>query len=141
MERDLQVHTDDINFLNAELRHVVQFFRGLEREPCDVFFGWSWRAERDKPEPMMKSVKVQLLDLEAEVRRAEDAGLGQFGSDDVWISFEGPALKFQFCHHGGIHLFHSEQNGITEHFRARWQDAGLSPKEFEKLNDTDWLPV
>lgn len=141
VERDLQVHTDDFGFLSAELRYVVDFFRELGHEQCHLFFGWSWLAKSDKPDLMMKSMIVSVLAIEAEIRGAEDAGLGNFGRDDIWVSIEGHALEFQFCHHGGIHLFQPERNDITRHFLARWRGAGLSPKEFEKASDSEWLPT
>lgn len=69
MEHDLQFHSDDVEFLRAELRHVVEFFGELGLKQCDVFFGWSWRAERDNPDPCMKSMNIALLDVEAEPGR------------------------------------------------------------------------
>lgn len=142
MERDLQVHTEDIDRLRAELGHVVEFFRGLGYERCDVFFGWAWSSERDKSDLAMKSVNIPLLDLNAEVRRAEDVGLGDFGRDDVWVSFEGRALKIQFCHHEGIHLLYAEPDEITRHFLDRWRAEGLDPKEFEKADGgSEWRPA
>lgn len=142
MERDIQVHNEDIDRLRAELRHIVEFFRGLGCERCDVFFGWAWSTERDKADLAMKTVNTPLLDLDAEVRRAEDDGLGNFGGDDVWVSFEGRAPKFQFCHHEGIHLFYSEPDEVTGHFRDRWRAEGLDPWEFEKADaGSDWQRV
>lgn len=145
MERDLQVHSEDIDRLRAELGHVVEFFGGLGCERCDVGFGWAWSTEPDesgKSELAMWDVNIPLHDLDAEVRRAEDAGLGNFGGDDVWVSFEGRALKFQFCHHEGIHLFYSEPDEVTGHFRDRWRAEGLDPWEFEKADDTsEWRRV
>ena len=142
MERDLQVHTEDIDRLRAELDHVVEFFGGLGYERCDVFFGWAWSSERDKSDLAMKSVNIPLLDLNGEVRRAEDAGLGKFGRDDVWISFEGSALMVQFCHHEGVHLFYSDPDEITRHFLDRWRAEGLDAAEFERADDrSDWRPA
>jgi hypothetical protein len=142
MQRDLQVHPENVERLNAELGHIVEFFRGLGDERCDVFFGWAWRSERDKSDLAMKSVNIPLLDLKAEVGRAEDAGLGNFGRDDVWVSFEGRALKIQFCHHEGIHLLYAEPDEITQHFLEHWRAEGLDPGEFEKADGgSDWRPA
>jgi hypothetical protein len=142
MERDLQVHTEDIDRLRAELGHVVEFFRGLGYDRCDVFFGWAWTTDRDQSDLAMKSVNIPLLDLTAQVGRAEDAGLGNFARDDVWVSFEGCALKIQFCHHEGIHLFYAEPDEITRHFLDRWRTEGLNPEEFEKADGgSDWRPA
>jgi hypothetical protein len=142
MERDLQVHTEDVDRLRAELGHVVEYFRGLGYERCDVFFGWAWSTERDEPDLAMKSVDIPLLDLDDEVRRAEDAGLGNFGRDDVWISFEGRALEIQFCHHEGVHLLYAEPDEITRHFLDRWRAEGPDPTEFEKAGGgSDWRPA
>jgi|GEM_PF-5259606 len=135
MERDLQVHSEDIDRLRAELAHVVEFFRGLGYTRCDVLFGWAWSTERDRSDLSMKSVNIPLLELDAEVRRAEDAGLGNFAMDDVWVSFEYRALKVQFCHHSGIHLSYPEPDDITERFFTRWQAEGLDPIEYEKTDD------
>jgi hypothetical protein len=141
MERDLHVHNEDIDRLRSELCHVVEFFRGMGHERCDVFFGWAWRDEQDETDLAMKSMNIPLLDLNAEVREAEAAGLGNFGGDDVWVSFEGLALKIQFCHHEGIHLSYSEPDEMTRHFLDRWQAGGLDPKEFEKPDGgSDWRP-
>jgi hypothetical protein len=142
MERDLQVHTEDIDRLRAELGHVVEFFRGMGYECCDVLFGWAWRTERERSDLAMKSVNISLLDLDTEVRGAEDAGLGNFGRDDVWLSFEGRTLQVQFCHHKGIHLSYAEPDEITWHFLDRWRAEGLDPKEFQKADaGADWQPA
>ena len=142
MERDLQFHTEDVDRLRAELRHVAGFFRRLGHERCDVLFGWAWRDERDRSDLAWKAVNIPLSDLDAAVRREEDAGLGEFGRDDVWISFEGLALDLQFCHHGGFHLHFSEPDAITRHFLDRWRAEGLGPQEFEKEDGgSAWRPA
>jgi hypothetical protein len=142
MERDLQVHTGDIDRLRAELGHVVEFFRRLGYERCDLFFGWAWSTDRDNSDLAMESMSIPLIEVNAQVRRAEDAGLGNFGRDDVWISFEGQASKVQFCHHEGIHLHYTEPDEITRHFLDRWRAEGLDPKAFEKADGgSDWRPT
>jgi len=98
MDRDIQVHTQDRDRLKAELQHLVDRFRGLGYERCDVFFGWAWRTGRDESDIAWKRVNVELSDVAAEIERAEADGLGEFGGDDVRITFEGRALEFQFCH-------------------------------------------
>jgi hypothetical protein len=135
MERDLQIHTESVERLRAELIYVAGYFMGLGHADCDVLFGYAWRSARDDPELSWKSVRLPLGELDAEIRDAEDAGLGNFARDDVWLSFEDPELKVQFCHHSGIHLSFSEPNDITEHFFSRWQAAGLDPIEWEKTED------
>jgi len=135
MERDLQVHTEDVDCLRAELAYVVEFFRDLGFGRCDVLFGWAWSTERDKSELSWKRVNIPLLELDAEIRRAEDAGLGKLGNDDVWVSFEGRNLKVQFCHHSGIHLAYPDPDKITESFFTRWQSEGLAPIEYERTED------
>ncbi len=138
MERDLQIHSEDDDRLRAELAHVVEFFHELGHERCAMFFGWAWTGP-DKTRLAMKTRDIPLLDLDAEIRRAEDAGLGHFAQDDVWVEFKGFTLKFQFCHHGGIHLFYSEPNELTRHFHDRWQAEGLEPMEFEKAQGaSEW---
>src|SRR5262245_26768590 len=129
MDRDLQIHTEDVDRLRAELAYVVEFFRGLGHVPCDLLFGFAWRIEADKPDLSWKSIRIPLLDLDKEIRRAEDAGLGSFARDDLWVSFEGRALKVQFCHHSGVHLSYPEPDHITEQFCTRWQAEGLDPVE------------
>ena len=132
MERDLQIHSEDVDRLRAELAHFVEFFSTMGYERCEVFFGWAWKSETDETDLAMKSLDVPLLELDAEIRRAEAAGLGNFAQDDVWVEFEGLPLKFQFCHHGGIHLQYSEPNEITRHFHDSWRAEELDPWEFEK---------
>ena len=142
MKRDIQIHTRDRDRLRAELRHLVERFHGLGYERCDVLFGWAWRAGRDDPEIAWKRVSIDLADVIAEVERAENDGLGTFGGDDVWITFEGRALQFQFCHHGGVHLFFSEPDEETRHFWNRWSEAGLDPLEYEKAEGSkSWQRV
>jgi hypothetical protein len=135
MERDLQIHTESVDRLRAELAYVAGYFIGLGYTDCNVLFGFAWRCARDDPELSWKSVRLLLIELDAEIRKAEDAGLGSFAHDDVWVSFEDLELKVQFCHHSGIHLSFSEPNDIAEHFFSRWQAAGLAPIEWEKTED------
>jgi len=142
MERDVQIHSKDVDRLRAELAHVVAYFHELGYERCAMFFGWAWQKMADKPGLGMKSLDIPLLELDAEIRRAEDAGLGNFTEDDVSVEFKGLTLKFQFCHHGGIHLFYSEPNAITRHFHDRWQAEQLEPMEFEKAEaSSEWQSV
>lgn len=135
MDRDLQIHTEDTCRLRSELTYIVEFFRTMGYERCDLLFGWAWRTESDQADLSFKRLNIPLLELDAEVRRAEDAGLGNFAEDDVWVSFEGQALKVQFCHHSGIHLSYPDPNDITEQFFSRWHAEGLHPVEFEKTAD------
>jgi hypothetical protein len=142
MDRDIQVHTQDRDRLKAELQHLVDRFRGLGYERCDVFFGWAWRTGRDESDIAWKSVNVELSDVAAEIERAEADGLGEFGGDDVCITFEGRALEFKFCHHGGLHLFFSEPDEDTQHFWGRWKAEGLEPSQYEKAEgSSDWRRV
>jgi hypothetical protein len=135
VERDLQVHSEDVDRLRAELAFVVEFFRAMGYGRCDVFFGWAWTTDQGDSDLLMKGANIPLVDLDAEVRRAENAGLGNFGQDDVWVSFEGLPVKVQFCHHSGIHLSYTEPDDITERFFTRWQAGGLNPVENEKTED------
>ena len=121
MKRDVQIHTRDRDRLRVELRHLVERFHGLGYERCDVLFGWAWRAGRDDPEIAWKRVNIDLADV---------------------ITFEGRALQFQFCHHGGVHLFFSEPDEETRHFWNRWSEAGLDPLEYEKAEGSkSWQRV
>lgn len=134
MERDLQVHSEDVSRLRQELVHVVEFFRGKGCERCDVLFGWAWRTSSDTSGLAWRSLEIPLLKLVDEIHEAERAALGEFAGDDVFVTFAGCDLKLQFCHESGIHLFFSEPNETTLHFLNRWQAAGLSPAEFEKAD-------
>jgi hypothetical protein len=135
MERDLQIHAESVDRLRAELTYVAGYLIGLGCTDCDVLFGFAWRSASDDLELSWKSVHLPLVELDAEIRKAEDAGLGFFARDDVWVSFEDRELKIQFCHHSGIHLSFSEPDDITEHLFSRWQAAGLDPIEWEKTED------
>jgi hypothetical protein len=142
MEYDLQIHTEDTARLWAELDHVVEFFRGLGHERCDVYFGWAWTIDRDKPDLSWKEATIPLTELHTEIKKAEDAELGRFAGDDAWLNFEGENLEFQFCHHDGVHLFYSEPGGITNYFQARWRDEGLEPEVFERADEkATWQPA
>jgi hypothetical protein len=135
MERDLQIHTESVDCLRAELIVVIDYFVGLGHVECDALFGFAWRAVPDKPELSWKAVHIPLIELDAEIRKAEAAGLGNFSRDDVWVKLDDQSIKIQFCHHSGIHLSYSEPNLMADHFFARWQAAGLSPMEWEKTED------
>lgn len=142
MQRDLQIHTEDIDRLRTELRHMVEYFRRLGCKRCEVFFGWAWRTDRDGTDLLMKSMDIPPLDLIGEIQRAEDAGLGGFGRDDVTISFEGCTVNVQFCHHRGVHLQYTEPDDITRHLLERWRTEGLDPTEFERSDDgSEWRPI
>ena len=79
----------------------------------------------------VKRLHFPLTELEAEVRKPEDAGLGEFGRDDVTIQF--PPLDEEFCfyHHEGIHLKFSPPSQVADDFLARWTSASLSPWDRE----------
>ena len=142
MQRDLQFHSEETDRLRAELRHMVEYFRRLGHERCEVFFGWAWKTDRDGTDLLMKGMNVPLPDLIGEIQRAEDAGLGRFGDDDVSLAFEGCPVNVEFCHHEGVHLKFVERDEITRHFLERWRAQGLSPAEFERADDgSEWRPT
>jgi hypothetical protein len=134
MERDIQIHTEDVDRLRAELEYVCGYFREIGHKECDLLFGFAWRSEADES-ISWKNVRIPVVEVNAEIRNAENAGLGNFARDDLWVAIDDRALKVQFCHHSGIHLSFSQPDEITEHFFARWEAEGLNPIEWEKTED------
>jgi hypothetical protein len=58
-----------------------------------VVFGWHWGIDYPARAPW-KAMCVAFSDLETEIQKPEDAGLGEFGRDDVIISI--PPLEWDF---------------------------------------------
>src|SRR5262249_20390938 len=104
--------------------HLIQYLQELGHDRCELVFGWHWGLEYPPGRPW-ETLDVALADLEAEVRRPEDAGLGALGGDDVTIRVPGLACEFLFCHHSDIHLKFAHPSDVADAFAARWSRAGL----------------
>lgn len=130
MNRDISIHAVTQDILRAELLHLISYFRELGHEQCEVVFGWHWGMDYPLKAPW-ETLHFPLAELEAEVRKPEDAGLGEFGRDDVTIRFPLLDAEFCFCHHGGIRLKFSPPSQVAEDFLKRWTLAGLSPRDRE----------
>jgi hypothetical protein len=128
MAREISVHEVAQDVLRAEMRHLIQYLRDRGHEHCELVFGWHWGMEYPKGTPWA-TMHIPLAELETEVQKPEDAGLGEFGGDDVTIRVPPLDCEFLFCHHEGIHLTFSQPGQVAEDFRARWTSAGLTPKE------------
>jgi hypothetical protein len=128
MAREISVHEVAQDVLRAELRHVVQYFRDLGHEQCELVFGWHWGMDYPPAAPW-RTMHVPLANVETEVRKPEDAGLGEFGRDDVTVRVPPLDCEFLFCHHWGIHLTFSQPGQVAKDFLAHWTSAGLAPVE------------
>jgi hypothetical protein len=128
MAREISIHEVDDDILRDELRSLVRYFRDLGHERCDVLFGWRWGMDYYPNAPWEK-VSIPLAELESEIRKVEDAGLGRLGGDDLFVTIPRLDGEFCFCHHEGIHLVFSEAGQTTADFLDRWCSAGLVPVE------------
>jgi hypothetical protein len=128
---DLQIHTESLASLCAELDHVVDYNGKLGFNECELLFGWAWRTIPDKPDLSWRNIRIPTSEIGSAIQQAEAAGLGKFGHDDVWITFNERIPEFQFCHHSGVHLSYFEGCEITKHFQNRWRTLGLNPIERE----------
>ena len=114
--------------LEAELAFVVAHFQSLGVERCTVLFGFAW-GERF-PEPGWTALDLSLDALITEVARAEAAGFGELGSDDLFITFPSQGLEFRFCNDSDIHLTFTDPTAAAEVFFQRWAALGYSPAEW-----------
>jgi hypothetical protein len=128
MTREISIHGLTKDILHAELLHLTQYLRDQGYERCQLAFGWHWGMDYP-PEAPWASMPVALSAVEAEVRKPEDAGLGEFGGDDVIIRVPQLDCEVQFCHHSGIHLTFSPSSPVAEMLSARWSAAGWSVAE------------
>jgi hypothetical protein len=126
MAREISIHEVAQDVLRAELRHVVQYFRDLGHGHCELMFGWHWGMDYPPAAPW-ETMRVLLAEVETEVRKPEDAGLGEIGRDDVTIRIPSVDGEFTFCHHYGIHLTYSQSGQVMKDFLARWTSSGLAP--------------
>jgi hypothetical protein len=135
MERDLQIHPRCLATLRAELSSLIAHFSALGFEACELLFGWAWRESERDPEPSWKIIRTPLAEVEREIRKEEEAGLGEFGRDDVWLLVGGKRLRIRFCPNSGIHVFSTGPEPLADPFFRRWDAAGLGPTEWEKAPD------
>jgi hypothetical protein len=126
MTRAIDIHGVPREVLRAELAYLIGYLGERGHERCEVVFGWHWGMDYP-PEKPWGTIPLSLSDLEAEVGKLEEAGLGTFGLDDVTIGIPPLQCEFLFCHHHGVHLTASGPAGIADDFHARWTSAGLNP--------------
>jgi hypothetical protein len=124
MKREISVHEITQDVLRAELSNLIRYLIDLGQEDCQVAFGWRWGMDYPADAPW-SPMSVALSDLETEIQKPEDAGLGEFGGDDVTISIALLEWEICFCHHCGIHLTFTPPSQVAEDFSARWTAAGL----------------
>ena len=130
MRRDISIHDVAKDVLRAEILYMIQYFRELGHEQYEVVFGWHWGMDYP-PEAPWKTLHFPLAELEAEIQKPEDVGLGEFGGDDVTIRFPPLDAEFCFCHHKRMHLKFSPPSQVAEDFLKRWTLAGSSPWDRE----------
>ncbi len=95
----------------------------LGHQHCELVFGWLGKTiPRRCP-------GYDEWPCEAEITKPEEAGLGEFGGDDVFLQVPSIDGEFCFCHHQGIHLTYNEPGAIVSHFLERWTMAGWDPLE------------
>lgn len=126
MAIEVSVHQVARGVLWAELRHVVHLLRGWGLDSCELIFGWHWGMEYPPGTPWA-TMLVPLGEVEAEVRKPEDAGFGTFGRDDVTIQIPSMDCVIEFCHHLGIHVTVPAPMRVAPQFLDRWTTEGLSP--------------
>jgi len=123
---------DEVEFF-LELEHFVEYWIGQGNRSCDMLLGWEWGI-RYYPTKEWASVRIVLTDLIEKVRRVEATGIGKLRNDDLWLTVAG--CKFQFCHHGDIHLEYVDKTEHVRHFETRWTALGAiatSPNESKSV--------
>jgi hypothetical protein len=128
MKRVVSVHEVTQDVLRAELSNLIRYLLDLGHDKCQLVFGWHWGMDYPAGAPWTEMCVV-LSDLVTEIQKPENAGLGEFGRDDVTISVPPLEWEFCFCHHMGIHLTFTPPSHVAEDFYARWSTAGLGVVE------------
>lgn len=110
----------------AVRRDFEGFVAELESKPSEkvgVVFGFAWGNEiyeRDWLE-----LDLTGSELRARVAEAEAAGLGQIGSDDLYIKLPGLGVERQYCHEADIHVTAADaEHPYVQAERQRWLDRG-----------------
>ena len=126
MKREISVHEVTQDVMRAELLNFIRYLLDLGHKDCQLLFGWAWGMDYPVGTPWT-AIPVAISDLVTEIRKPEDAGLGEFGRDDVTISVPPLEWEFCFCHHSGIHLTFTPPSQVADDFSARWSIAWCTP--------------
>ena len=120
--------------MKEELAFFAQYFQHLGHEYCEVLFGFAWGSEY-YPTSEWNRVRIPLASLEDEVQRVEVAGLGELGSDDLFVSVPPLDVEFRFDNDSALHISFAEPGEVAEFFYQRWKSSGFTPAEWQLTED------
>ena len=103
-----------------------EFVTQLESTPAErvvVLFGYAWGNEIYEGDWLELHLTGQ--ELRARVAEVEAAGLGQIGSDDLFITLPALGVERQYCHEEDIHVTAADaEHPYVEAQRQTWLDRG-----------------
>lgn len=116
------------------LRHEFeQLVTGLESAPekrVRAMFGFAWANELYEGDWLV--LELSGSELRERVQKAEEAELGQIGSDDFFIWLPDHEVEILYCHEGDIHLEAPESGRkYIESESQRWVALGWDVKSRE----------
>lgn len=123
----------------AEFRHFLEYFQAKGVEEGSVLLGHAWALEYYSENEWIPAA-IPLAELETRIQDLEQRGLGELGSDDLFVELGG--VEFRFCHEMDVHLGFDEHHPVIEDFYARWDRLGYHPAEWiknQKIGPGTWV--
>lgn len=110
----------------AVRRDFDEFVTELESRPSErvgVLFGFAWGNEIYEHDWL--ELDLTGSELRSRVAKAEAAGLGKIGSDDLYIKLPALGVERRYCHEADIHVTAADaEHPYVEAERQEWLDRG-----------------
>ena len=132
--REILTYPIEAAEIREELLFVLEYFRARGHSSCEVLFGWAWGNDY-YPTDEWAYRTCDLGSVLPEVERAEQAGWGKLGQDDLYLKFPTLDLEFRFCNDSDLHISFDQASDVVESFYSRWKARGFSPAEWAKRSD------
>ena len=106
-----------------ELSSVVSILNDNSIYSVNILFGFAWGNEYRNWIPF----EIKTTDIESEIAKAEQLGVGKFGSDDFYVLLgeDETEIEILFCHEQDIHLSFKRLSLIVRNIIERWQERKI----------------
>ncbi len=120
MNRDFahQITTPEFSrqTLIEDIDNIIRILKKNDISTANVLFGYAWNDFFHN----RKEIELSIDSLQTEIQKAEQAGCGELGDDDLHIFLDD--FEIRYCHHGDIHLLYNDKNDLINEIIKSWLD-------------------
>ncbi len=112
--------------LIEDIDNLIKIFKRKNISSLKIMFGYAWAVFLND----WKEMTIDIDSLQGEIQKAEQAGHGELGDDDLYIYFDN--LEIRYCHHGDIHLRYSDRDDLIDEIIESWLDKNWTLRSTDK---------